>query len=207
VKNPCAKSGKLYHGTRVNKVWSETDLAEKRLQLLKEMVPGVTRVAVLHEQNFAPGDIEVKQLEAAAALLDLEIHITGVAPPLPSALDAAVPDLVKGSAGALFVGSSGWFEDVYQHTLGVVSKSHLPALYVRGEYVDAGGLMSYGVNYPDMYRSAVDYVVKVLKGAKPSDLPVWQPDKVELVINRRTAKALNLTLPLSLVGFAERIVE
>ena len=114
---------------------------------------------------------------------------------------------MNGSPGALFVGSSGWFEDVYQHTLGVASKSHLPALYVRGEYVDAGGLMSYGVNYPDMYRSAVDYVAKILKGAKPSDLPVWQPEKVELVINRRTAKAVDLTLPLSLVGFAERIVE
>ena len=184
-----------------------TDLAEKRLQLLKEMVPGVTRIAVLHEQNFAPGDIELKQLEAAASLLNLEVQATGVAPPQPGALDAAVPALMNDSPGALLVGSSGWFEDVYQHTLGVASKSHLPALYVRGEYVDAGGLMSYGVNYPDMYRSAVDYVAKILKGAKPSDLPVWQPEKVELVINRRTAKAVNLTLPLSLVGFAERIVE
>jgi putative tryptophan/tyrosine transport system substrate-binding protein len=184
-----------------------TDLAEKRLQLLKEMVPGVTRIAILHEQNFAPGDIELKQLEAAAAVLNLEIHATGVAPPQPSALDTTLPDLMKDTPGALFVGSSGWFEDVYQHTLGVASKSHLPALYVRGEYVEAGGLMSYGVNYPDMYRSAVDYVAKILKGAKPSDLPVWQPEKVELVINRRTAKALNLTLPLSLVGFAETIIE
>jgi putative ABC transport system substrate-binding protein len=184
-----------------------TDLTEKRLQLLKEMVPGVTRIVVLHEQNFAPGDIELKQLEATASLLNLEVHATGVAPPEPSALDAAVPNLMKDSPGALFVGSSGWFEDVYQHTLAVASKCHLPALYVRGEYVDLGGLMSYGINYPDMYHSAVDYLGRVLKGAKPSDLPVWQPEKVELVINRRTAKALNLTLPLSLVGFAERIVE
>ena len=184
-----------------------TDLAEKRLQLLQEMVPGVARIAVLHEQNFAPGDIELKQLEEAASLLNLEIHATGVAPPQPSALEVALPDLMKDTPGALFVGSSGWFEDVYQHTLGVASKSHLPALYVRGEFVDAGGLMSYGVNYPDMYRSAVGYVAKILKGTKLSDLPVWQPDKVELVINRRTAKTLKLTLPLSLVGFAERIIE
>jgi putative tryptophan/tyrosine transport system substrate-binding protein len=184
-----------------------TDLAEKRLQLLKEMVPGVTSIAVLHEQNFAPGDIEVKQLEAAAAVLNLEVHAMGAAPPEPGALDAVLPDLMKDSPGALFVGSSGWFEDVYQHTLGVASKSHLPALYVRAEYVDAGGLMSYGVNYPDMYRSVVDYLGKILKGAKPADLPVWQPEKIELVINRRTAKALNLSLPLSLVGFAERIIE
>jgi putative tryptophan/tyrosine transport system substrate-binding protein len=184
-----------------------TDLAEKRLELLKQMVSGVRRVAVLHEQNFAPGDIELKQLIAAASLLDLQIHATGVAPPQPTGLEAALPDIMNGSPGALFVGSSGWFEDVYQHTLGVASKSRLPALYVRGEYVDAGGLMSYGVNYPDMYRSAVDYVAKILKGAKPSDLPVWQPVKVELVINLRTAKALDLTVPPSLLTFAERVIE
>ena len=87
------------------------------------MVPGVTRVAVLHEQNFAPGDIELKQLEEAASLLNLEIHATGVAPPQPSALEVALPDLMKDTPGALFVGSSGWFEDVYQRTLGVASKS------------------------------------------------------------------------------------
>lgn len=184
-----------------------TDLAEKRLQLLKEMVPGIKRVAVLHEQNFAPGDIELKQLEAAAAFLDLEVHATGVAPPQPSAFDAALPDLMKGKPGALIVAPSGWFSDVYQHTLGVASKLHLPAMYDRAEYVDFGGLMSYGVNFPDMYRSAVDYVAKILKGAKPSGLPVWQPTKVELVINRRTAKALDLTIPLSLLAFAERTVE
>ena len=136
----------------------------------------------------------------------LQIQATGVAPPQPSALEAAVPGIMKESPQALFVGSSGWFEDVYQFTLGVAAKGHLPAMYVRAEYVDAGGLISYGVNYRDMYRSAVEYVVKVLNGAKPSDLPVWQPVNVELVINRSSAKALDLTIPPSLVGFAERTV-
>ena len=85
---------------------------------------------------------------------------------------------------------------------------HLPAMYDRAEYVDFGGLMSYGVNFPDMYDLAVDYVAKIFsKGAKPSGLPVWQPTKVELVINRRTAKALDLTIPLSLLAFAERTIE
>jgi putative ABC transport system substrate-binding protein len=184
-----------------------TDLAEKRLELLKHMVPGVTHIAVLHERNFAPGDIELKQLTAAAPLLDLQVHGTGVAPPDPAALDAALTDIMKESPGALFVGSSGWFEDVYQHTLGIESKSRLPALYVRGEYVDAGGLMSYGVNYPDMYRSAVHDVIKVLKGAKPAELPVWLPVKVELVINLRTAKLLDLSIPPSLLALADRVVE
>jgi putative tryptophan/tyrosine transport system substrate-binding protein len=184
-----------------------TDLAEKRLQLLKEMVPGITRVAVLHEQNFAPGDIELRQLAAVGPLLDLQIQATGIAPPQPRALEAAIPDIMKEAPQALFVGSSGWFEDVYQSTLGVAAKSHLPALYVRGEYVDDGGLMSYGINYPDMYRSAVGYVDRVLRGANPSDLPVWQPMKIELVLNRRTANALGLTIPQSLLGFAERVIE
>jgi len=171
------------------------------------MIPGVSRVAVLHEQNFAPCDIELKQLVAVAPRLDLQIQATGVAPPQASALETALPDIMKESPQALFVGSSGWFEDVYQFTLGVASKSHLPAMYVRAEYVEAGGLISYGVNYPDMYRSAVEYVVKILNGAKPPDLPVWQPVNVELVINRSSAKALGLAIPLSLVGFAERIVD
>jgi putative tryptophan/tyrosine transport system substrate-binding protein len=194
-------------GNATGAVLLTTDLAEKRLELLKQMVPGASRVAVLHEQNFAPGDIELKQLLAAASVLDLQIHSVGVAPPEAAALDAALPNIMKERPGALFVGSSGWFEDVYQHTLGVASKGRLPALYVRGEYVDAGGLVSYGVNYPDMYRSAVDYVVKILKGAKPSNLPVWQPVKVELVINLRTAKALDLAVPPSLLTFAERVIE
>jgi ABC-type uncharacterized transport system substrate-binding protein/esterase/lipase len=194
-------------GNATGAVLLTTDLAEKRLQLLKQMIPGITRVGVLHEQNFAPGDIELKQLAAAASLLGLQIQAIGVAPPEPGALESALPDLMKESPEALFVGSSGWFEDVYTHTLGLAAKSRLPALYVRGEYVDAGGLMSYGVNYPDMYRWAVDYVAKILKGAKPSDLPVWQPVKVELVINVRTAKALDLTVPAPLLAFAERVVE
>jgi putative ABC transport system substrate-binding protein len=194
-------------GNATGSVLLTTDLAEKRVELLKEMVPGVTRIAVLHEQNFAPGDIELKQFEAAASHLHLEIVAIGVAPPEPSAFDAALPGLMKESPEALLVGSSGWFNDVYQHTVGVASKIHLPASYDRAEYVDAGGLMSYGVNFPDMYRSAVNYLIKVLKGTKPSELPVWEPDRIELVINRRTAKALNLPIPVPLAVFADRIIE
>jgi putative ABC transport system substrate-binding protein len=184
-----------------------TDLAEKRLELLKEMVAGIARVAVLHEQNFAPGDIEVKQLLAAAAVLNLQVHAVGAAPPDPTIFETALPEIVNGSPGALFIGSSGWFEDVYQHTLGLVSKSRLPALFVRGEFVEAGGLMSYGVNYPQMYRLAVDYIVRVLQGAKAENLPVQQPVKVELVVNRRAANALGLTIPSSLLVFAERVIK
>jgi putative tryptophan/tyrosine transport system substrate-binding protein len=184
-----------------------SDLAEKRLELLKQMVPGIRSVAVLHEQNFVPGDIELKQLVAAGTQLNVNIRPIAIAPPRPTALEAAFPEIVKASPGALFVGSSGWFEDVYQHTLDVTAKTRLPALYVRAEYVAAGGLMSYGINYPDMYSSAVDYIVKILKGEKASDLPVWQPTKVELAINLRTAQTLDLAVPPSLLAFAERVIE
>jgi putative ABC transport system substrate-binding protein len=183
------------------------DLAEKRLELLKEMVPGVTRVAVLEEQNFAPGDIELRQVVAAARLLDLQIHAVRAGPPDPAVFEAAVANIMNASTGALFVGSSGWFEDVYQHTLGLVLKSRLPALFVRREYVEAGGLMSYGVNYPDMYRSAVDYVGRVLKGASPADLPVQQPVKVELVMNLKAAKALGLEIPPKVLALADEVIE
>lgn len=114
---------------------------------------------------------------------------------------------MKESPGALLVGSSGWFGDVYQHTLGLVFKSHLPSLFVRGEFVEAGGLMSYGVNYPAMFRLAVDYVVRIIKGASPADLPVQQPPNVELVINANTARGLGLSVPVSLLTLAERVIE
>lgn len=184
-----------------------SDIAEKRLQLLKEAAPGITTVAVVHEQNFSPGDIELKQLIAAAPRLGLQIYPVGIQPPQPAALDAAAVEIAKKSPGALFVGASGWFEEVYQHALTLADKSHLPALYVRREFVDAGGLMSYGANYGQMYRVAVEYVDKILKGAKPGDLPVQQPIKIELVINLKTAKVLGLSMSPLLLAFADEVIE
>jgi len=107
------------------------DLAEKRLELLKQTVPGQTRIAVLHEQDFPPGDVELKQLITAAGLLGVEIHAVGVHPPDAAALEKAFPEIMKGSPAALYVGTSGWFEDVYQNTLSLAFKCRLPALYVQ----------------------------------------------------------------------------
>jgi putative tryptophan/tyrosine transport system substrate-binding protein len=183
------------------------DLAQKRIELLKQAVPGIQRIAVLHEQGFPPGDTELKQFAAAAEHLGVEMHSVGVRPPDPAAVEAALPEIMSWSPQAFCVGSSGWLEDVYTDTLALASKSHLATLYVRREYVEAGGLMSYGANYPAMYAISVDYVSRILKGAKPADLPVQQPVKIEFVLNLKTAKALGLNFPIDLQVAADEVIE
>jgi putative tryptophan/tyrosine transport system substrate-binding protein len=183
------------------------DLAEKRLELLKQAVPGISRIALLHELGFLPGDLELSQLKSAAGHLNLETDAVGVRPPDGNAVEEAFAEIMKGSPQAMYVGSSGWFEDVYEHTLNLALKTRLPALYVRREYVEAGGFMSYGVNYPEMYRLAATYIARILKGAKPTDLPVQEPVKIELVINLKTAKALSLKVPLDLQVAADDVIE
>jgi putative tryptophan/tyrosine transport system substrate-binding protein len=183
------------------------DLAQKRLELLKQAVPGVRRIAVLHEQDFPPGDTELKQFAAAAEHLGVEIHSVGVHPPNAAAVEEALPEIMNSSPQAICVGSSGWLEDVYQATLALAFKCHLPALYVRREYVEAGGFMSYGVNYPAMYAISVEYISRILKGAKPADLPVQQPVKIELVLNLKTARGLGLSFPLDLQVAADEAIE
>ena len=184
-----------------------SDLAEKRLALLKETVPSVSRIGVVHEKNFQPGDAELKQLLAAAPRLGLEISTVAVEPPLAATLDAALKEIVEASVGGLFVGSSGWFEDLYQNTLNLANRSRLPTLYVRPEYVRAGGLMSYGPDWGQMYGIAADYVDRILKGAKPAELPVQQPTTLKLLINLAAAKAINLDVPPALLARADEVVE
>ena len=184
-----------------------SDLAEKRLALLKEAVPGVSRIGIVHEKNFQPGDAELKQLLAVAPRLGLEISAVAVEPPLAATLDAALKEIVQASAGGLFIGSSGWFEDLYQNTLDLANKSRLPTLYVRPEFVRAGGLMSYGPDWGQMHRIAADYVDRILKGAKPAELPVQQPTTIKLLINLAAARAINLDLPPTLLARADEVVE
>ena len=184
-----------------------SDLAEKRLALLKETVPGVNRIGVVHEKNFQPGDAELKQLLAAAPRLGLEISAVAVEPPLAATLDAALKEIAQASVEGLFIGSSGWFEDLYQNTLDLANESRLPTLYVRPEFVRAGGLMSYGPDWGQMYGIAADYVIRILKGAKPAELPVQQPTTLKLLINLAAAKAINLEVPPTLVARADEVVE
>jgi len=182
-----------------------TELGGKRLELLKNAVPGLTRVAVLYELGFVPGEVELKQLTAAARSLGVQLHTVGV--DSLAALQGALPDIMKESPEALFVGSSGWFEGHAELITELAFKSRLPALYIRREYSETGGLISYGVNFREMYRTAADYIARVLKGEKPTDLPVQQPVKIELVINLKTAKALDVAIAQPLLVTADEVIE
>jgi putative ABC transport system substrate-binding protein len=181
------------------------ELAEKRIDLLRQAVPALTRIAVLHEANFPAGDAELSQLRAAAA--PLNVGVSAVIVRGRTRLEELLPDLIKESPGALFVGSSEVFEDDSQQVVDLALRTRLPTLYVRREYAEIGGTMAYGIRYRDMYRTAADYIVKILNGASPADLPVQLPTKIELVINLKTAKAIGFTVPPLLLVGADEVIE
>ena len=181
------------------------ELAEKRIDLLRQAVPALTRISVLHETNFPAGDAELSQFRAAAAPLNVDVYAVGV--PGLARLEELLPDLMKESPGALFVGSSEVFEDNAQQVVDLALKTGLPTLYVRREYAEIGGTMAYGIRYRDMYRTAADYIVRILNGASPADLPVQLPTKIELVINLKTAKAIGFTIPPLLLVGADEVIE
>jgi putative ABC transport system substrate-binding protein len=182
-----------------------SELITKRLQVLKDLVPDLDRLAIIYEPNFPPSVGELKGFMAAAPSLDVQIQAVGVRN--LAALEGALPDVTKEFPRALFVGSSILFEDHAKEVVQFAKDARLPALYVRQEYVEAGGLVCYGVSYREMYRQAADYLVRILKGAKPVDLPVLLPSKIELMINLRTVNALGLAIPPSLLARADEVIE
>jgi putative tryptophan/tyrosine transport system substrate-binding protein len=180
-------------------------LAEKRVEVLRDAVPGLGRLAALHDPTFPPGQIELGQITAAAAALNVQVHAVGARS--SDALDEALPDVMKDSPEALFIGSAALFEDNPQRIVDFASKTKLPALYIRREYVEIGRVMSYGIDFREMYRNAAQYIAKVLKGEKPADLPVVQPAKIDLVINVKTMKALGLSTTPPLLARADEVIE
>ena len=184
----------------------EPELVGKRLELLKQVVPGVSRVAVLWHPGAVGERTEkdvLKEAEAAARALGVPLQFVEARG--PADFDRAFLDMTRASAGALTVLESTVFFVERRHLVDLAAKNRLPAVYGLREFVDAGGLMAYGPNQPDLFRRAATYVDKILKGAKPGDLPVEQPTKFELVINLKTAKDLGLTIPPSLLQRAEVI--
>ena len=179
-------------------------LAAKRLELLREVVPGLRRLAVMANVDYSGGLTERDEIDAAARTLDLEI----ISLPIRRMEDvAAAFEGLKGRAHALYVAGDPLIltNRVRINTWSLVAQ--LPAIYNSREYVEAAGLMSYGVNWPDLFRRSAEYVDKILRGAKPGDLPVQQPTKFDLVVNLATAKALGLTIPESFLTRADEVIE
>jgi putative ABC transport system substrate-binding protein len=180
----------------------------KCLELLTQAVPGVSRVAVLWQPGAVGERTEKDMLKGAeVAARALGVRLQFVEAGGPADIDRAFADMTRGRAGALAVWTTAMLVTERGRLVALAAKNRLPAMYTLREFVDAGGLMSYGHSQADLNRRAATYVDKILKGAKPADLPVEQPTTFDLVINLKTAKALGLTIPPSLLGRADHVVE
>jgi putative ABC transport system substrate-binding protein len=180
------------------------ELAAKRLELLKEVVPGLTRMAVLLNPGNPVNEVSLQVMERTARALGLELQVINLRG--PEEFDAAFSIIVKGRAGALSVYDDAMLIAQARRVADFAARNRLPAIGFR-EFTEAGGLMSYGVNFPDLWRRAATYVDKILKGAKPGDLPVEQPMRFELVLNLKTAKALGVTFPPSILVRADHVIQ
>ena len=184
------------------------ELIGKRLELLKHAVPGVDRVAVLWLPGALGERLDKEMVTGAdVAARALGVRLQFVEARGPDEFDRAFSDMSSARAGALTVLPSNRFLREHRRLVDLAAKNRLPAVYTSREFVDAGGLMSYGANQPDLFRRAATYVDKILKGAKPADLPVEQPTKFELVINLKTAKTLGLTIPPTLLLQADEVLQ
>ena len=184
------------------------DLVGKCLEQLKQAVPGVSHVAVLWQPGGRSERTEKDMLkEAEVAGRALGVRLQFVEARGPADFDRAFSDMTRARAGALTVWPTAMFFNERRRLVDLAAKNRLPTVYSWRESVDAGGLMAYGPNVADLFRRAATYVDKILKGAKPADLPVEQPTKFELVINLKTAKALGLTIPQTLLQRADQVIE
>jgi ABC-type uncharacterized transport system substrate-binding protein len=181
-----------------------TDLAAKRLEILREVLPGLRRLAVMVNTDYSGGATEREQIDAAARTLGLEITPM----PIQRAEDIAPAfEGLKGRADAFYTTGDSLVNAQRLRINTFALTARLPTMFPQREYLEAGGLMSYGANFRDLNRRAADYVDKVLRGAKPADLPVEQPTKFDLVINLITARALGLEIPPTLLARADEVIE
>jgi len=181
------------------------ELTSKRLQLLKEAFPGLSRVAVLWNPDNPGNALVLKEVETAAQVLRLGWQ--GFAVQRPDKIVGTVEEVVGAQCNGILVIEDSMLFSHLSRIVESAARSRLPAMYAFRQFADAGGLMSYGPNTPDSFRRAAVYVDKILKGAKPADLPVEQPTKFELVVNLKTANALGLTLPQSLLVRADELIQ
>lgn len=198
IVNPARPGGHITGITAVQSV-----LPGKRVELLKELLPETRRVAVFANDQTT-GQLAVTQ--AAAARLDLALHVVQFKRP-PFDYEAAFADAVRARTDALLVLGSGLFVPARRKIPELALKAKLPSSFHHSQWAEAGGLMSYGFNFPRMWRSGADMVAKILRGAKPGDIPVEQPTTYELAINLKTAKALGIRIPESIRLRLDRIIE
>ena len=177
----------------------------KQLELLKETVPKIRRVAILSNPDNAYHQLAIREVNVAAQSLGVQLQLLEARG--PNEFDGAFAAMATERVGALLVLSDAIFNSHRTRLADLAARSRLPAAYGTRESLEAGGLMSYGPSFLDLYRRSAAYVDKILKGAKPADLPVEQPTKFELVINLKTAKALGLTIPPSLLQRADQVIE
>ena len=181
------------------------ELSGKRLQLLTEIVPGLARVAVLSNPLNPSIALVLEQTKAAAQSLGLEIHVVEVQ--APDKFESAFAAVTAARAGALIVLPDPLLYGQHPRIVTFTAASHLPALFPEKEVAEAGGLIAYGPSIPASFRRAAAYVDKILRGAKPADLPIEQPTKFELVVNLQTAKAIGVTIPTSILLRADEVIE
>jgi putative ABC transport system substrate-binding protein len=181
------------------------EISGKQLELLKEIVPKLSRVAVLGTSTQPGNSQALREVELAAGTFGVQLQYLDVLG--PKEIETAFREASKGHAEAILVLETSIFVLQRPQIADLAVKSRLPAMYSRREFVDDGGLMSYGTNFPDLSRRAATYVDKILKGAKPANLPVEQPTKFELVINLKTAKQIGLTIPQSVLYRADKVMK
>ena len=182
------------------------EVGPKRLELLHELLPSVTVIAALvNPTNAVLGEPFVRGLRAAAGGLGLQLQIVNAS--TEQDLDKVSAELVQSRAGGLVIMSDQFFSSRIERLAALTIRQAMPAIYQYHPFVNAGGLVSYGPSQTDNYRQVGNYVGRILKGEKPSDLPVIQSSKVELIINLKTAKALGITVPLPLLGRADELIE
>jgi len=195
------RPGKNFTGlTTINR-----ELMPKRLEMLKETMPNLARVGYLANPDYEAHKAQLTEMNAAARGLGLTLHVAEVR--VPSEFKGAFARLAAAHVGAFIVQQDDLFVGNRALVIEAATQHHLPGMYVFGLYPRSGGLMSYGANAEDLYRRAAEYMDRILKGAKPSELPVERPTKFEFIINLKTAKTLGLTIPPSLLGRADEVIE
>jgi putative ABC transport system substrate-binding protein len=182
-----------------------TELTAKRVEILKELVPGLSRVALLHNMGNPAVPPEWEETKAASRSLGLEAELLGVRS--KDDFSRAFVQTLRQQIGGLVIGADGITQLHQQMIIDFANRNRLPAVYPAREYVVAGGLIAYGVNYPDLYFRLATFIDKIFEGIKPGELPVEQPTKFELVINLQTARALGLDPVPSLLGRADEVIE